>query len=62
MPFFPIPPVGKPDNVSGTVRELVSNRNYRRRKGLREGSEVATGQPRARKRSWFRRLQRKASR
>lgn len=59
MPFFPIPPVGKPDNFSGTVRELVSNRNYRKRRGLHERSEVATDErPRTPKRSWFGRLRR----
>jgi hypothetical protein len=58
MPFFPIPPVGKPDNFSGTVRELVSNRNYRRRRGLREGSDV--GEVEVSKRSWLSRFRRKA--
>lgn len=60
MPFFPIPPVGKPDHFSGTVRELVSNRNYRRRRGLREGSDV--GEVEVPKRSWLSRFRRKAGR
>ena len=61
MPIFPVPPVhGKDDvDVSGTVRNLVGNRNYTRRGRFGEGHAPRNDEDLPRRGLGFRTLLRK---
>lgn len=52
MPIFPVPPVGPEDggDIHEVVRELVGNRNYRRKARFGEGRMPrGSGDPRRRR-------------